>query len=129
MQSTRRGLLWTFSGVVAALFATRVTGSRAIAQMSPGPPQPMPSPNAPSNMNAPIQLDQQDIPLHGLGNPIPPATWKEIKDDAQRLYLMAASFATQIDNTNTAITLPVGLMKQAHAIEKLAKHIQQRMRG
>jgi len=89
----------------------------------------MPSPNAPTNMNAPIQLDQQNIPIRGPGNPIPPATWKEIKDDAQKLYLMAASFATQVDNTNTSVMLPVGLLKEAHAIEKLAKHIRQRMRG
>jgi hypothetical protein len=80
-------------------------------------------------MNAPIQLDQQDIPLSGPGNPIPPSTWKEIKADAQRLYLMSASFATQVDNTNTAATLPLSLLKQAHAIEKLAKHIQGRMKG
>jgi hypothetical protein len=128
MQSTRRGVVLTMSGAVAAMLAAKQLGLCATGQMKPSP-QPMPSPNAPTNMNAPVQLGQEDIPIRGPGNPIPPATWREIKVDAQKLYLMAASFATQVDNTNTSATLPVSLLKEAREIEKLAKHIQQRMRG
>lgn len=115
-------------GTAATMLTWRLISPTAGGQVMPKP-QPMQSPNAPTNMNVPIQLDQQDIPLRGPGNPIPPATWKEIKDDAQKLYLMSASFATQVDNTNTSVMLPVALLKEAHAIEKLAKHIQQRMRS
>lgn len=128
MQSTRRGVMLAMSGAAATMLSYWLASPSAEGQFHPAP-QPMPSPNAPSNMNAPVQLDQQDIPLRGPGNPIPPATWKEIKDDAQKLYLMAASFATQVDNTNTSVTLPVSLLKEAHSIEKLAKHIQLRMRS
>ena len=128
MRSTRRGLMLRMGGAAATLLTWKLISPSAGGQVMPKP-QPMPSPNAPTNMNAPIQLDQQDIPLRGPGNPIPPATWKEIKDDAQKLYLMSASFATQVDNTNTSVMLPVALLKEAHAIEKLAKHIQQRMRS
>ncbi|HTV07004.1 MAG TPA: hypothetical protein VME86_16670 [Acidobacteriaceae bacterium] len=127
MQSTRRGAILTMSGAVGMMLASRFGSPAAEGQMHPSP-QPLPSPNAPTNMNAPIQLDQEDIPIRGPGNLIPPATWKEIKDDAQRLYLMSASFATQVDNTNISVTLPVSLLKEARAIEKMAKHIQQRMK-
>ena len=129
MQPTRRGLMRTMGGAVTAVLAARFMFPGAEGQMHTPVPQPMPSPSAPTNMNVPIQLDQQDIPVRGPRNPIPPATWKEIKSDAQKLYLMAASFATQVDNTNTAATLPISLLKEARAIEKLAKHIQSRMKS
>ncbi|HTW44428.1 MAG TPA: hypothetical protein VMD58_02690 [Acidobacteriaceae bacterium] len=128
MQSTRRGVMLTMGGAVAAILASRLDSSTAEGQLHPTP-QPLPSPNAPTNMNAPVQLGQQDIPLRGPGNPIPPATWNEIKADAQKLYQMAAGFATQVDNTNVAQMLPLSLLREAHAIEKLAKHIQSRMKS
>jgi hypothetical protein len=129
MQSTRRGLMQTMGGALAAMLTARAIGSPAMGQIGHGPPQPLPSPNAPTNMNAPIQLGQQDIPLRGPGRPIPPATWKEIRADALKLYQMSAGFATQVDNTDVAAMLPLSLLKEAHAIEKLAKHIQSRMKG
>ncbi len=128
MQSTRRGVMLTMGGAVAAILASRLDSSTAEGQLHPTP-QPLPSPNAPTNMNAPVQLGQQDIPLRGPGNPIPPATWNEIKADAQKLYQMAAGFATQVDNTNVAQMLPLSLLREAHEIEKLAKHIQSRMKS
>lgn len=129
MQSTRRGLMLTMGGSVAAVLAGRFGCPPAMGQIGHGPPTPLPSPNAPTNMNAPIQLGQQDIPMRGPGRPIPPATWKEIKADALKLYQMSAGFATQVDNTNVTAMLPLPLLKEAHEIEKLAKHIQQRMKG
>lgn len=124
MQSTRRCVMPAIGGAAVAVLAREPFHPEVAGQMRPSP-QPLPSPNAPTNMNAPVQLDQEDIPIRGPGNPIPPATWKEIKADAQRLYLMAARFATQVDNTNTSVTLPVSLVREARAIEKLAKHIWQ----
>lgn len=59
---------------------------------------------------------------------IPPATWLEIKSDADKLLTMATDFKTQVDATNLASTLPLALLQQAHKIEKLAKQIQDRMK-
>jgi len=129
MQSTRRALMLTIGGAAASILTSWPILNYAAGQTHSANPQPMASPNAPTNMNAPVQLGQQDIPVHGPGDPIPPATWKEIKDDAQKLYIMAAGFATHVDNTDTSIALPVLLLKEAHAIEKLAKHIRLRMQG
>jgi hypothetical protein len=130
MQPTRRQVMLGMTGMAGVLLAAKaIDTSSLLGQTRTAHPQPFPSPNAPPNQNAPVQLDQQDIPVIGPGQPIPPATWKEIKDDAMKLYQMSASFATQVANTNTAATLPLSLLKEAHEIEKMAKHIQQRMRG
>jgi len=120
----------TMGGAVAAALAVRpLAGDALEGQAARASPQPLPSPNAPANQNAPVQLDQSDIPVVGPSRPIPPATWAQIKSDAQKLYLMAAGFATRVDNTNVTSTLPLPLLKEAHEIEKLAKHIQEQMKG
>jgi hypothetical protein len=120
-------MLLTMSGAVAAVLASRPPSANSIAaQMTP---QPLPSPNAPANENVPAGLDGANIPVRGAGRPIPPATWMEIKSDAQKLYQMAASFATQVDNTNLTSTFPLSLLKDAHNIEKMAKHIRDRMKS
>ncbi len=120
----------TMTGAMTA-FLTARTGSAPylFGQAGRPSPQPLPSPNAPVNQNAPVQLDQEDIPVVGSMRVIPPATWKEIKEDAMKLYQMSAGFATQVENTNTTATLPLSLLKEAHDIEKMARRIQQRMRG
>jgi hypothetical protein len=123
MQSTRRQVMATMTGAVAAVIAEHpLCGQRTAS------PQPMPSPNAPANENVPTGLDGAEIPVRNGGPGIAPATWLEIKSDAQKLLAMAADFKTQVDRTNLASTLPLTLLQDAHRIEKLAKKIQERMK-
>jgi hypothetical protein len=129
MHPTRRKVL-TMTGAVAVVFAARPLNARAIPQQSHGvTPQPMASPNAPPNENVPAGLDGANIPVVNGQHAIPPATWMEIKSDAQQLYEMAADFKRQVDSTNLVATLPLPLLQEAHRIEKLAKHIQSRMKS
>jgi hypothetical protein len=117
-------MLVTMTGAVAAAFAGRTVAG----QSRGGGQQPMPSPNAPANQNAPVGLDGADIPVHNGDRPLAPVTWLEIRSDAQKLLEMATDFKAQVDRTNLSATLPLSLIKEAHRIEKLAKQIQQRMK-
>lgn len=125
MQATRRRMIVTMTSVLAAAFATRkVSGQSRTAS-----PRPMASPNAPQDQNVPAGLDGADIPVTNGRRVIPPATWVEIKSDAQKLLAMATDFKKQVDQTNLGATLPLPLIQQARRIERLAKEIQKRMKG
>lgn len=129
MQPTRRSMIAAMTGAIAAALAARpLSAHSVIGQNRPASPQPMPSPNAPRNQNVPVGLDGADIPVRNGEREIPPATWLEIKSDAQKLFEMSAGFKNHVDRTNLASTLPLGLIEEAHQIEKLAKRVQQRMK-
>ena len=118
-QPTRRGIIVTMAGAIAAELLAR-------GQMHT--PQPMPSPNAPRNQNVPAGLDGADIPVKNGEDVIPPATWMEIKSEAQKLLEMTTDFKKRVDRTNVSATLALPLVKEAHEIEKLAKKIQKQMK-
>jgi hypothetical protein len=128
MQPTRREMMAAMTGVVAsALVAKPVLANAVAGQMST--PQPLPSPNAPKNQNVPAGLDGAEIPVHNGEPTIPPATWTEIKSDAQKLLDLATDFKWQVNRANLTNTLPLLLVQEAHSIEKLAKQIQGRMKS
>lgn len=124
MQATRRRMIMTMTSALAAAFATRTLSGQRSAT-----PQPMPSPNAPLNQNVPAGLDGADIPVSNGRRIVPPATWGEIKADAQKLLDMATDFKKRVDQTNLGATMPLPLIQEARRIEKLAKKIQRRMKG
>lgn len=121
MQTSRRRMMIAISGAVAAALATRSLSGQI--------PQPLPSPNAPLNQNVPAGLDGADIPVRNGRRMIPPATWLEIRSDAQKLLDLATDFKKRVDQTNLGSTLPLPLIQEAHRIEKMAKNIQKRMKG
>jgi hypothetical protein len=124
MRETRRRLLVTMAGVAAGVIAARPAFA---GQMSPHP-QPLPSPNAPQNQNAPAGLDRagvNDNPHPGVS----PLAWTQIKTDVEKLYQMTSDFKDHVQQTNLSSTLPLALIKEAHQIEKLAKQIQEHMKG
>lgn len=127
MRLTRRRMLAVSGAIAAALAESRVNPLRGQARTSPTP-QPMPSPNAPRNENAPLGMDT-DIPVRNGEKQLPPATWIDIKSDAQKLLDLATDFKWQVDKANLNNTLPVLLLHQAHDIEKLAKQVQNRMKS
>ena len=125
MRETRRQLLLTMAGIAAGTIAVPAA---AAAQMSPHP-QPMPSPNAPQNQNAPAGLERagvSDNPQKAGPNPL---AWSQIKADTDKLYQMTSEFRDHIAQTNLSSTLPLPLIKEAKQIEKLAKHIQEQLKG
>lgn len=125
MELTRRRMLAVVGAVAAAIAESRV--GPLMAQRTPAP-QPMPSPNAPRNENAPLGMDT-DIPVRNGDRQLPPATWIDIKSDAQKILDLATDFKWQVDKANLNNTLPVLLLHQAHDIEKLAKQVQNRMKS
>ena len=126
MKLTRRRMLVVSGAIAAALAESRV--NRLRGQVRSPSPQPMPSPNAPRNENAPIGMDT-DIPVRNGDRQLPPATWIDIKSDAQKILDLATDFKWQVERANLNNTLPVLLLHQAHDIEKLAKQVQNRMKS
>ena len=123
MPETRRRLLVAIAGVAAGA----ITRRSAFAGQHP---QPMPSPNAPQNQNAPAGLDRAGVEAGAQQNSkISPLAWSQIKSDVDKLFQMSSDLKDHIAQTNLAATLPLPLIKEAHQIEKLAKHIQEQMKG
>ena len=125
MRETRRNLLLTMAGIAAGTIAASAVGA---AQMAPHP-SPMPSPNAPQNQNAPAGLDRAGVDNNPQKGSVNPLAWSQIKADTDKLYQMTTEFRDHVAQTNIASTLPLPLIKEAKQIEKLAKQIQERMRG
>lgn len=124
MRETRRRLLVTMVGFAAGAIAGRPAFA---GQMTPHP-QPMSSPNAPANQNAPAGLDRAGV-QEGQQPAVSPLAWTQIKTDVQKLYQMTSDFRDHVQQTNLASTLPLPLIKEARQIEKLAKQIQEHMKG
>ena len=126
MRETRRRLLLTMAGIAAGTIAAPAAASAA--QMSPHP-QPMSSPNAPQNQNAPAGLDRAGVDAGQQKTAVSPLSWSQIKADTDKLYQMTSDFRDHIAQTNLSSTLPLPLIKEAKQIEKLAKQIQERLKG
>ena len=130
MQPTRRQMMMTaLTGAVASAFPVRRLSALAFAGQRTPAPQPLPSPNAPANTNAPVGLDGADIPVVNGEATVPPATWAEIKSDAQKLLDLATDFKWQVNKASQSNTLPLLIVQEARSIEKLAKKIQGRIRS
>jgi hypothetical protein len=121
-------MIATMASAVAALAAQSLSAS-AEGQSRSASPQPMASPNAPKDQNVPAGLDGANIPVNNGRNAVPPATWLEIRSNAQKLLDMSTDFKRRLDATNLSSTLPLGLIQEAHRIEKLAKKIGKQMKG
>lgn len=124
MQVTRRRMMTAMTGAAAALAAERFS----MGQSRRASPQPMPSPNAPQDQNVPAGLDGANIPVSNGQTVVPPATWLEIRRNAQKLLEMTTDFKKRVDATNLSSTLPLGLLQEARRIEKLAKKIEKQMK-
>ena len=122
MRETRRRLLAGIAALAAGVIASPSTSAGQH-------PQPLPSPNAPANQNAPAGLDNAGVQEGQRKSNVTPLQWSQIKADTEKLFQMASEFRDQVGQTNLASTLPLPLIKEAHQIEKLAKQIQERMKG
>jgi len=95
---------------------------------SRGTPQPLPSPNAPDPY-APAGLDGPPAPNPAVQRHIDQQNQQHIRDDVHHLYALASELKDKVDKTNETLTLDVSLVKEAQAIEKLAKQIKNLAKG
>ena len=125
MQESRRSLMMGLVGV-AGVLAMRPNPQHGGNQT----PQPMPSPNAPKNQNAPAGLDNAGV---GTGDDkakaIEQQNQKIVKADVEKLFDLVSQLKEQVEATNLNSTLPVSLIKQAKEIEKIAKEIRERAKS
>jgi len=124
MPETRRHLLGAMAAFAAGVISNPVFASQAGMQ-----PQPMPSPNAPGNQNVPAGLDRAGVDAGELKSKITPLAWSQIRTDVDKLFQMTSDLKEHVSQTNLASTLPLPLIKETHQIEKLAKQIQDHMKG
>jgi hypothetical protein len=122
MSETRRRLLAAIAGLAAGAIARR----SAFAGQHP---QPLSSPNAPQNQNAPAGLDRAGVDAGEQRSKITPLAWSQIKTDVDKLFQMTSDLRDHVSQTNLASTLPLPLIKETHQIEKLAKQIQDHLKG
>jgi hypothetical protein len=122
MLKSRRSLLKSVVGAAGAV----ATGPWMLAAQQT--PQPMPSPNAPTNQNFPGGLNGP--PVSNTDKPAPnPMNREQIAAMVQQLYKLASELKDEVEHTNLAAVFPVTFVKKAQQIEKLAKQIKDRTKG
>ena len=118
--------LWNqFIGVVLVAGICIAT-PMAIAAWQRATPQPRPSPNAPSDLNALDRLSGPPATVDNGKQSVDQQNQLEIRLQVQRLYAMATELKDEVDNTNSNTVLNLAVLKRAQEIEKLAKQIRDR---
>lgn len=57
------------------------------------------------------------------------ANQKDIKKNVERLFQLASELKTEVEKTDSAQVLSLGMLRKAEEIEKLAKEIKSRAKG
>ena len=118
--------LWNqFRGVVLVAGICIAT-PMAIEAWQRATPQPRPSPNAPSELNALDRLNGPPATVDNGKQGVDQQNQLEIRLQVQRLYAMATELKDEVDNTNSNTVLNLAVLKRAQEIEKLAKQIRDR---
>ena len=117
----RRSLLKTLASAAGMLL-----GSSLLIEAQA--PQPMASPNAPRNQNAPAGMDGPDI-IHPDKAPGNPLLQQQIASYVQQLYKLATELKEESERTNMNSTFSLTFVKKAQQIEKLAKQIKEKSKG
>ena len=126
MLKSRRNLLKTITGA-AGVLAIETWGYSAAPGLQKGP-NPLPSPNAPSNQNIPAGMDGPDI-MHPSKTAANPLNQEQIAAAVQQLYKLASELKTEVEQTNLTTTFSLDFVKKAQQIEKLAKQIKEKAKG
>jgi len=117
----RRSLLKTMASTAGMLLGSSL-------KMEAQTPQPMASPNAPRNQNAPAGMDGPDI-IHPDKAPNNPLLQQQIAANVQQLYKLATELKEEVERTNLNATFSITFVKKAQQIEKLAKQIKEKSKG
>lgn len=116
MSGSRRRMLTLFAGATGLLIAQPLFLS-ASPQVMPVPSPHAPDPNFPPGLDGP--------PLSQDKPPIKPNHQKEIRDDVEQLFQLAADLKSQVEKPDFGSTLSVSFVKQSKQVETLAKKIRQ----
>jgi len=122
MFESRRKILAVLGGFAGLFAAARL--SQGAAQN----PQPMPSPNAPSNQNVPAGMNGPDL-VKPDKPPPNPVMQEQIAASVHQLFKLATELKDDVEHTNLNTTFSVAFVKKAEQIEKLAKQIKSRAKG
>lgn len=120
MRDSRRSFVIAAVRIAGVLMSARV----ATAQH----PQPKPSPNAPTNQNAPEGFEHYPSGSQTDG-PQPRFNPALITAMVQQLYQSSLELKQETEKTNLQTMLPADFVKRAQQIEKLAKTIRQRVQN
>ncbi len=137
--SRRQILLWSAAATLSAA-AVPGTGVAAGAQNPQGPGRPTPPPQEPPstipNPAPPRTGAHGDASQPGNVSPPPPDAKtllkendKDIKQDVEKLAALADELKKQVEATDSANVLSLGMVHKAEEIEKLARHIASLARG
>ena len=108
-------------GVVVAAFVLLVVSAFASGQVPPRPTPPTPPP-------WPSDTEREAAPTAPAMKAILKSQHEQMKKDVERLLQLATELKDEVDKTNSEI-LSLKVIKKAGDIEKLAKKIQNRMKG
>jgi hypothetical protein len=119
---SRRSLLKSVVGTAGAV----ATAPWMLA--APQTPQPIPSPNAPTNQNFPTGLNGPAV--SNTDKPKPnPMNQEQIAALVQQVYKLASELKDEVEHTNLTTVFPLSFVKKAQQIERLAKQIKDRTKG
>jgi hypothetical protein len=123
MKNLRLSLL---TGIASVAFVLMSATPMVIQAWQRANPQPLPSPNAPSDRNALERLTGPSITGDKSKDALDRENQIEIRLQVQRLYAMATELKDEVDRTNLNTVMNVAVLKRAQEIEKLAKQIRER---
>ena len=123
MLNSRRDLLQSFATFTGFLAASPLL----LAHQAH--PQPVPSPNAPSNPNAPQGLEGRGVSPPVDQKTIDKQNQAAIRSDVDKMFSLVSELKQELETTNTSSTLSVAFVKKAHEVEKLAKHVKDLAKG
>ena len=123
MLHSRRSLL----SFVVSSSALLSLSPRLLPGQAPHVPQPLPSPNAP-NPSVPQGLEGRPNNTKDQKQ-IDKQVQQELRADVDKMAALVASMKNELALTNTATVLSVDFVKQAHEVEKLAKHVRDLAKG
>ena len=118
--------LWNQFSAVVLVAGICIATPMAIEAWQRATPQPRPSPNAPSELNALDRLSGPPATTDNGKQSVDQQNQLEIRLQVQRLYAMATELKDEVDNTNYNTVLNLAVLKRAQEIEKLAKQIRDR---
>jgi len=114
MESRRRLLITLFAAGVPPGILVRVFASQKSNPPLPRGAQPKEAdPDAPKvSTKAILEANQKDI-----------------KKNVERLFQLASELKAEVEKTDSALVLSLGMLRKAEEIEKLAKEIKSRAKG
>ena len=118
--------LWNQFRGVMLVTGICIATPMAIEAWQRATPQPRPSPNAPSDLNALDRLNGPPATVDNGKQSLDQQNQLEIRLQVQRLYAMATELKDEVDNTNSNTVLNLAVLKRAQEIEKLARQIRDR---